>query len=174
MTLTLAGCSDMRIEQFQNSAPEFRLERYFDGRVLAWGWFEDRFGNVRRQFFVDIDGQWDGQQLILDESFEYSDGETEHRTWTITPDGQGGYRGRAADIVGTAQGQSAGNALNWRYSMDLKVGDRHWRVQFDDWMLLQPDGVLLNRATVSKWGLTLGEVRLFFVKPEDAKQRLRL
>lgn len=164
----------MRIEQFQNSAPEFRLERYFDGRVLAWGWFEDRFGKVQRQFFVEIDGQWDGQQLILDEAFEYSDGETEHRTWTITPDGQGGYLGHAADIVGTAQGQSAGNALNWRYSMDLKVGDRHWRVHFNDWMLLQPGGVLLNRATVSKWGLTLGEVRLFFLKPEDAKQRFRL
>lgn len=170
--LSLAGCSEMKIEQFRQAEPRLILETYFDGRVLAWGWFEDRFGQVRRQFFVEIDGRWDGHQLVLNEAFEYSDGETETRVWTITPDGEGGYSGRADDIIGTARGESAGNALNWRYRMDLKVGDQYWRVNFDDWMLLQPDGVMLNRARVSKWGLTLGEVRLFFLKPDAARQRL--
>ncbi|WP_229721826.1 DUF3833 domain-containing protein [Marinobacterium nitratireducens] len=163
----------MRIEQFRDARPQLRLEQYFDGRVLAWGWFEDRFGQVRRQFFVEIDGQWDGRELVLDEAFSYSDGETDRRVWIITPDGAGGYSGRAEDIVGTARSETAGNALNWRYRMDLKVGDSHWRVSFDDWMLLQGDGVLLNRARVSKWGLTVGEVNLFFLKPGDAAERIR-
>lgn len=164
----------MRIEQFRDSTPTLRLEDYFDGRVLAWGSFEDRFGTVRRQFFVEIDGRWDGEQLVLHEVFLYDDGERDERVWTIRPDGAGGYSGRADDVMGSARGEVAGNALNWQYEMDLAVGDKHWRVRFDDWMLLQPDGVMLNRARVSKWGLRIGEVRLFFLKPEAARERLQL
>ena len=48
--------------------------------------------------------------------------------------------------------------------MDLKVGDSTLRVHFDDWMFLQPDNVLINRARVSKWGVELGRVTLFFSK----------
>jgi hypothetical protein len=75
---------------------------------------------------------------------------------------------RAADLVGEACGQAAGNALNWRYKLDLPVGGSTWRVAFDDWMFLQDGGVMINRARVSKWGLELGEVTLFFAKPGAA------
>ena len=61
-------------------------------------------------------------------------------------------------------GVSAGNALNWRYDMDLKVGSSVWRVHFDDWMFLQPDQVLLNRASMSKFGIHLGDITIAFSK----------
>ncbi len=164
----------MRIEQFRDAAPRLKLESYFDGRVLAWGSFEDRFGTVQRQFFVDIEGRWDGNELVLHEDFSYSDGEKQTRIWHIRPDGAGGYAGQADDVVGIARGQVAGNALRWQYTMDLPVGGHQWRVQFDDWMLLQPGGVMLNRARVSKWGFRIGEVRLFFLKPETVRERFEL
>ena len=41
--------------------------------------------------------------------------------------------------------------LNWRYDMDLKVGEGT-SVHFNDWMFLQEDGVLVNRARVTKLG----------------------
>jgi len=37
-------------------------------------------------------------------------------------------------------------------------------VQFDDWMFLVDERVMLNRATMSKFGITLGEVLLSFTK----------
>jgi hypothetical protein len=37
-------------------------------------------------------------------------------------------------------------------------------VHFDDWMYLQPDGLLLNRAYVTKWGFAVGSVTLAFRK----------
>ncbi|WP_255854520.1 DUF3833 domain-containing protein [Marinobacterium rhizophilum] len=164
----------MRIEQFRDAGPRLRLESYFDGRVLAWGSFEDRFGTVRRQFFVEIQGHWDGSELVLHEEFSYSDGEQQTRVWHIRPDGADGYTGRASDIIGIARGQMAGNALHWQYDMELAIGDRQWRVHFDDWMLLQQGGVMLNRAQVSKWGLRIGEVRLFFLKPETVRDQFEL
>jgi hypothetical protein len=158
----------MNVEQFAGQEPRFRLEEYFAGKTRAWGLFEDRFGNLRRQFVVDIDGSWDGKVLTLVERFRYTDGETGVREWSIEPRGANGYEGRASDIVGTASGSAYGNALNWRYEMDLVIGGRPWRVAFDDWMFLQEGNVLLNRAAVTKWGIELGTVTIAFT-PADGR-----
>lgn len=163
----LAGCSSMKPENFAAAQPKLVLEEYFAGHTQAWGLFEDRFGNVRRQFTVDITGDWNGQRLLLDEHFAYNDGETDRRTWIITKRGDGLYEGQAGDIIGTAAGASAGNALNWAYVMDLKMGDGKLRVTFDDWMFLQPGGAIINRSRVSKWGVDLGTVTLFFMKAAE-------
>ena len=156
----------MDIKSFEGKEPRFVLEDYFQGKTRAWGIFEDRFGTLRRQFAVDIDGKLDGDTLTLDERFEYSDGERDRRVWTIRKLNAHLYEGRSDDIIGTAQGDSYGNALRWRYDIDLKMGDSTLRVHFVDWMFLQEDGVLMNRARVSKWGFDIGEVTLVFVKPE--------
>ncbi len=162
----LCGCTAMKIEDFKNTKPELVLEEYFAGKVNAYGIFEDRFGNLRRQFTVDINGTWDGEKLVLDERFIYSDGETDHREWIIQKTVEGEYRGRAGDVIGEAKGIARGNALNWRYDMDLKMGSGTLRVHFNDWMFLQSTGVLLNRATVSKFGIKIGTVTLAFVRDE--------
>ena len=160
----LSGCSGMALDSFKDAKPELVLEDYFKGRTEAWGIFEDRFGKLRRQFKVTIDGTWDGKTLTLDERFKYDDGETDQRIWRITKLGQGKYEGTAADVIGIATGEASGNALNWRYDMDLKVGDGSFKVTFNDWMFLQSDGVLINRARVSKLGVEIGSVTLFFKK----------
>ena len=167
LPLLLSGCGDMKIEDFKDSQPKLALEDYFAGQTKAWGIFEDRFGNLRRQFEVDIVGTWDGETLTLEEDFVYADGETDRRVWTIEKTGPDSYEGRAADVDGVATGRTAGNAFNWQYSLDLKVGDRTWRVNFDDWMFLRPGGVLINKAEVTKWGLKLGEATIFFQKLEE-------
>lgn len=160
----------MDLSSVSQSKPELKIEQYFDGKVYAWGIFEDRFGKIRRQFIVEIDGTWDGKQLILDEHFLYNDGERAQRVWTITPQEANSFEGTAGDILGSASGKQSGNALNWRYTMDLPVGDSSWRVDFDDWMLLQQGGVLLNRAWVKKWGFTLGTVSLSFMRGDQLKE----
>lgn len=160
----LVGCSGMNLDDFARGTPSLTLEEYFQGNIQAWGMFEDRFGRVRRQFKVDIDGSFDGQELTLVEDFVYADGEEDQRIWHITPLGDGRYEGRADDVIDVAIGESRGNALHWEYDMNLPIGDSTWQVHFDDWMFLQSDNVLINRATVSKFGVTLGEVTLFFHK----------
>ena len=75
------------------------------------------------------------------------------------------HRGRADDVVGEAIGTAAGNALNWRYTLALKVDERVINVQFDDWMYLVDERVMLNKAAMSKFGIYLGEVTLAFTKP---------
>nr|WP_281392817.1 DUF3833 domain-containing protein [Roseospira goensis] len=165
--MTACG-GDMKLEDFKGTEPTFVLEEYFPGKTYAWGIFVDRFGKLRRQFQVEIDGTWDGETLTLDEHFDYADGETDRRVWRITKTGPDTYEGRADDILGVANGRIAGNALNWTYDMNLEVGNSTWKVHFNDWMWLQPGGVMINRATVSRWGFEIGTVTLFFRKDGEA------
>ncbi len=154
----------MKPEAFAGRTPTLLIEDYFVGETRAWGMFQDRFGNVRRQFTVDIVGTWDGETLTLVEDFLYNDGEVEQRIWTITKTGDHEYQGQADGVIGIARGQAYGNALNWRYQFALPVGDRKLNVTFNDWLFLQDDRVLINRADVTKLGFRLGEVTLFFQK----------
>ena len=163
-TLFLQGCSSMNVNDFKGQGPKLVLEEYFQGTTYAHGLFQDRFGNVKRQFTVNIEGTYQEGTLTLVEDFIYNDGETDQRIWKITPGKDGYYTGTAGDVVGQAEGYVRGNALNWRYTMDLAVGDTSYKVAFDDWMFLQQNGVMINKATVSKWGFRVGEVILFFSK----------
>ena len=160
--LGLTGCSEMRVEDFAAATPVFKPEEYFRGRTKAWGFFQDRFGTIKRQFVVEIDGSLDNGTLVMDERFAYADGEQATRVWRITPLGNGEYEGTAGDVVGTARGKVAGNAMNFAYELDLPIQGSTWRVHFDDWMLLQDEEVMLNKSTITKFGIELGEVFIFF------------
>ena len=162
--LTSSCTNKMDIEKFKESKPKFSLENYFEGKTEAWGMFHDRFGNLKRSFKVDIVGTLDSDILTLDEQFLYDDGEKDTRIWTIRILGDNKYSGEASDVVGKAMGISSGNALNWKYKLNLKVKDSTIMVDFDDWMFLQDKGVLINRAEVKKWGLNIGVVTITFLK----------
>ena len=163
-TMLSTGCVSNSLESFSDADRTLRLEDYFVGQSKAYGIFEDRFGKIRRQFDVDITGTLDGNTLTLVEDFDYYDGERDTRTWTIEILGDGRYRGTANDVPGVAEGQAIGNAFNWKYKVDLKVGDDTWNVGFNDWMYLLQDDVLINRAYVTRYGIRIGEVTIAFRK----------
>jgi hypothetical protein len=160
-----AGCAGPVPADYAAEKPVLDLKTYFNGPMTAHGLFTDRSGQVVRRFTVEMTGSWTGNQGVLDERFTYSDGKTERRVWRLTDLGGGRWEGRADDVVGVAQGLAAGNALNWRYTLALPVDGRVWEVQFDDWMFLVDDKVMLNKAVMSKFGIRLGEVTLVFTKP---------
>ena len=160
----LAGCASPTPADYAAERPALDLKQYFDGELVAHGIFTDRSGKVARRFVVQLTGTWTGNQGVLDERFIYSDGKTERRVWRLTDLGGGRWEGRADDVVGIATGVSSGNALNWRYTLALPVDGKVYEVQFDDWMYLVDDKVMLNKATMSKFGIRLGEVTLSFTK----------
>ena len=162
----LAACASAPTPaDYAAEKPVLDLKQYFNGELVAHGLFTDRSGKVVRRFTVQMTGTWSGQQGTLDERFTYSDGVTQRRLWRLTDEGGGRYTGRAADVVGVAEGRAAGNALNWRYTLSLPVDGKVYEVQFDDWMYLMSDRVMLNKAAMSKFGFALGEVTLSFDKP---------
>lgn len=160
----LAGCANPDVRSYAQERPVLDLAQYFNGKVLAHGIFQDRSGQVVRRFTVEMEGRWQGDQGVLDEHFSYSDGQKDRRIWRLTRHADGRYTGTADDVVGTASGQASGNAFRWAYTLKLPVDGSVYEVQFDDWMYLVDERVMLNRATMSKFGVRLGEVTLSFQK----------
>ncbi len=160
--LLLVACGNVEVEDYANERPQFDLAGFFSRPVEAWGMFQKRSGEVVKRFHVRVDSRRDGERLILDEHFVYSDGTRQQRTWTLVPDGAGRWRGTAGDVVGEAIGEVAGNALHWRYRLDLPVDGRNWVMDMDDWMYLMDENTLINRTRMSKLGLEVGQITLFF------------
>lgn len=160
----LSGCASQSIEQYAAERPALDLARYFNGKVVAHGIFQDRSGQVVKRFTVEMDCRWEGNQGVLDEQFTYADGSKQRRIWKLTKEADGRYTGTADDVVGMASGRTAGNAFQWSYVLKLPVDGSVYEVSFDDWMYLVDDRVMLNRATMSKFGVRLGEVTLSFQK----------
>ena len=158
----LAGCTTMRPEDFAGSGPELRIEEYFEGTTRAWGIVQDRSGKPIRYFTVDIRGGWEGDEFVLHEDFVFRDGERSQRIWRIRKLDEHSYEGRADDVVGTAVGSRYGNALNWQYDLLITVQSQQVKVHFNDWMFLHEDQVMVNRATMTKFGFRVGEIILFF------------
>ncbi len=164
----LSGCSSVKVSEYANENPKLDLADYFNGTIDAHGIFTDRSGKVVKRFKVVIDAKWtvqDGKKVgVLDEAFTYSDGSTQRRVWTLTEIAPKRYKGTASDVVGEALGDVAGNALNWSYTLALPVDGKVYNVQFNDWMYQMDDKVMLNKATMTKFGIYLGEVTLAFYK----------
>jgi len=158
----LAACAAPDVSHYLGERPSLDLQRYFAVRTHAWGMFQARNGEIQKRFTVSIDSHGSGDQLVLDEHFVYSDGKTQDRRWTLRRAADGVWHGTAPDVVGEALGRIAGNALNWRYTLRQPVGETTYDLDFDDWMVLIDDSTLINRARVSKFGVEVGQVTLFF------------
>jgi hypothetical protein len=158
------GCSSMLPQDFAESSPRFVVEEYFSGPTKGRGIFFDRFGSSRASFEVLLDGTWNGSVLTLREDFVYESGERSERVFEIKKIDEHHYEVRTEDIVGVGTIESYGNALRWRYKLRQKIGESVWTLSFDDWMFLRSDGVVLNRAWASKWGIGVGEVFMSVTK----------
>lgn len=162
-TLLLASCSTS-IKYYSDTLPHFDMQQFFNGKLTAYGMVQNRQGEVLRRFRVEMTASWDGNSGTLDEQFYYHDGEQQQRIWRIEKTAEGRYLGTADDVVAAAQGETAGYALNWQYSLMINVDGEDWEIDFNDWMYLIDEHRLINRAEMSKWGFKVGEVTLWIEK----------
>ena len=169
----ISACARRDVAVLSDRQPGLDLAKFFAGDSVAYGIFEDRFGNLRRQFRVNMTGTVEGDTLTLVEDFLYDDGERADRTWVIRRTGTDdrgivSYEGTAADVTGTARGRVAGNALNWEYDVVLNMSGSEVKVHFDDWIYRQDEDVAINRAFISKFGIEIGSVTIVFLRGDTA------
>ena len=164
LLMTMLSSCSTSITHYEGTQPEFKLEEFFNGELSAYGIVQDRSGKVLRRFNVKMTGSWEQNKGTLDEHFVYDDGEKQRRIWHLTKLDEGQYAGTASDVTKDALGQTNGFALNWQYTLAIEVEGKTWNINFDDWMYLLDEQRLINRAKMSKWGFTVGEVTLFIEK----------
>ena len=165
LVLFLNGCANnMKPTDFKGQKPRLVIEDYLSGNVKAWGVLQNRSGKVTRQFKADLNGEWDGSKLVLNEVFNWNDGEKQTRQWVINKIDEHNYEGTASDVVGTAKGYSYGPAFKFEYVLLVPVKGKNIKITFDDWIFMQDDRVAINRATMTKFGIKVAELTVMFVK----------
>lgn len=160
----LGGCGGPTLEDHAGQAPSLDLRDYLDGPLTASGMFFDHAGRASLAFTVDMEGVWDGDTGTLTERFSYSDGRTDSRTWTVRFTDANRFTATAHDVVGEAEGGQRGNAARMSYRLRIPRGDGDIVVSMEDWLYLQEDGTLINRAKMRKFGLPVGELVIAFRK----------
>ena len=168
----LSGCSTpVGPEHYAQQSPKLDIQRYFNGMLDVHGMFQDRSGTVEKRFTVLMRCHWVGDVGTLDEEFSYSDGSKQRRVWTLRKTAPGRYTGTAPDVVGTASVEVAGNAMRLQYVLALPVDGKVYNVDFDDWLYLIDDRVMLNRASMSKFGFGLGSLTVAFNRRDEQVSR---
>lgn len=151
----------------RNDTAPFDLLSWLEGRTQASGVFEDRKGRVRRRFTVELMGTPEANSLRLHERFVFDDGERQERTWLLTRAADGSFTGRAGDSVSDAHGRFAEGVAYLSSELKLQIGKRSIAMRFDDAFYPSGPGLVLNRSTMSKWGIRLGQILIQFRKDDQ-------
>jgi hypothetical protein len=158
--LALTGCSQS-VQQYAAQQPALDLRQFFQGHLNAYGVMHDWKGQQGVRFSAQLCGQWQGNSGDLYEIFQFSDGRIDKRHWRLTQLDSGVVTGSAADVVGGAHGELAGNSLYWQYVLRIPSQDgSSIDVTVKDWLYLVTPDQLINRSTLHKFGLTVGELTL--------------
>jgi hypothetical protein len=164
----LAGCGSQSLDDYTEERPRLDLREYLNGPLTASGIFFDHAGRAELRFVVDMDGTWEGNTGTLAEQFQYSDGRTDERVWTIRFEDNKHFTATAHDVVGEAKGAQLGNAAMMAYRLRVPRDDGNQVVvSMEDWLYLQQDGTLINRTKMRKFGLTVGELVVTFRKEPE-------
>lgn len=166
LTIGTIGCSGMDIKDYHDNTPKLDLQSYLNGNIKGYGIVQDKSGNVTRRFNFSGRAFWNGDKGVFDEKIVYTNGKVESREWLFSKISESQYEATTADVIGKADIQIAGNSMNWKYVMDVKVDDSTYRLDFDDWMFLIDDKHLINRNYFKKYGITVGELTLYMEKQD--------
>jgi hypothetical protein len=160
----LFSCSSQQLDDYGTTQPALDLKRFFNGNLRAYGMLQNQSGEMTRRFTASIDASWQGDIGLLEETFNFDDGEVQYRTWHLTDHGDGRYSGTAGDVVGEATGSIVGSVFQWQYQLEVPYRDGTITVALDDWLYLIDDDHLINKTDLRKFGFKVGELTLLIEK----------
>jgi len=163
-TALLAACSAVSPEDYRDESPRFVLEEFLNGKLSGWGIYQETGGRVVKRFRIDMEASWTGNKCKFVENFSFDDGSKQVRTWEITRIDEHHYEAVANDSVGPGKGEAYGNTLHWDYTIKTKTDSGTYDLNYDYWMYMIDKNTLINRATLSKFGVPLGDIAVTFHK----------
>lgn len=162
--LGIFSCSNTKVSQYHNDKPKLNLQQFIDGKIKGYGLVENRSGIVTRRFEFNGVGYWEGDIGYFDETISYINGDIESRKWKIHRINDNYYEATTPDVINKAKIYVDGNSMNWQYIMKIKVDNKIYNINFDDWMYLIDDQKMINRNYFTKFGINVGQLTLFMEK----------
>ncbi len=156
------------LEDYADAAATTTVADMLEGRFAASGVIYDYTGRVVSRFSADIEGAFDGATGVLDETFVYGGGATDRRQWRIRTDADGRrFTATADDVEGDAKGEIRGDALRMTYRLRLPERAGGHVLDVVDWLYRAPDGAIVNRSEMRKFGFKAAELIAVFRPVKD-------
>ena len=162
--LSFVSCSNIRPVDYAQESPTLDFKKFLQGNLTGWGIYQERGGRVAKRFRIDMTADWQGNIGKFIERFHFNDGTKQVREWTLTRIDDHHYIGKANDSVGSGKGEVRGNSMHWHYTIRTETDSGIYDLDYDYWMYLIDEKTLINRATLSKFGFTLGDIAVTFHK----------
>ncbi|KAB6715757.1 MULTISPECIES: DUF3833 family protein [Roseobacteraceae] len=154
---------------YADTLPGFDPQVHLNGLIESEGVIYGLDGRVASRFVARMSGTWDGLNGTLREEFTYASGGQQIREWTLSFDATGALTATAPDIIGTATGQLSGATLSMRYKIKLEDDAGGHVLDVTDWLYLAPNGVIVNRSEMRKFGIKVAELVATMRPAEAAK-----
>lgn len=164
VVLTLSSCGRVQPNAYVNESPKLNFNRFLQGKLTGWGIYQGRDGQVQKRFRIDMTADWQGNTGSFVENFTFNDGTKQVRKWVLTRIDEHHYTGKSNDSVGIGKGEVWGNSMHWNYTIKTETDSGTYDLDYDYWMHMIDSKTLINRATLSKLGITLGDIAVIFHK----------
>jgi len=164
ISLSLISCSNVTPNEYAKETPILKFNEFLQGKLTGWGIYQERSGKVAKRFRIDMTASWEANEGTFIENFTFNDGTQQVRKWQLTRIDDHHYIGRANDSIGSGKGEVWGNTMHWNYTIRTETDSGTYDLDYDYWMYLIDDKTLINRATLSKFGYTLGDIAVTFHK----------
>jgi len=147
-----------RPADYAATAPAFDPTRVLSGPIESEGVIYGPTGRAVSRFVMRMDGQWDGARGTLTESFSYDSGRRQERRWDLVLHNDGSLTATAPDIIGEGRGTISGATLRLTYRIRLPEDAGGHVLDVVDWLYLMPNGTVMNRSQMRRFGVKLGEL----------------
>lgn len=145
-------------QAYGTSEPIMDIRKVLLGPIQSEGVIFGPNGRMTSRFVAKMEGKWDGDSGTLAEDFHYANGSTQQRLWTLTVGPDGEISGTAPDIIGKAQGRQSGATVQMIYRIRLPEDASGHVLDVVDWMYLMPNGTILNKSEMRKFGIKVAEL----------------
>lgn len=153
--------------RYADTGPQFDPHRVLNGPIQSEGVIFGPTGQAVSRFVARMEGRWAGSTGTLTEYFRYDSGREQQREWRLTLHNDGRLTGRADDVVGEARGELSGATLRLCYRLRLPADAGGHVLDVVDWLYLMPNGMLMNRSQMRRFGVTLVEL-VATMRPAEA------
>lgn len=154
-------------EDYADTLPLFDPARVLNGPIRSEGMIYGPDGRVTSRFVAQMHGSWSGNTGTLSEDFTYATGRTQHREWRLRLLDGNRLSAEADDIIGRGRGTVSGSALCLQYRIRLPEDAGGHVLDVTDWLYLMPNGMLMNRSQMRRFGVTLAEL-VATMRPDHA------
>lgn len=154
------------VADYEDGFPAFDMKEHLTGQMICEGAIFGPVGRITSTFIAHFDIDWQGNTCVMNETFEYNDGTSQHRVWTVTLGQNGTFTATAPDVPGQGMGTVSGQAVQLRYPIRLPEELGAHVLRTVDWMYLTPNGTIVNRSQFRKYGVKVAEL-VATIRPKE-------